>query len=139
MNKAYDLSRFILAQQRDFETAYSEIKSGRKRSHWMWYIFPQIDGLGHSPIAKQYAIKSLEEAQAYLENQYLGDNMQKICQALLECDNSDPNALMGYPDDLKLRSSMTLFAQAAPDNPIFKQVLDKFYEGNMDPQTLRYI
>lgn len=134
-----DLSRFIKAQQEDFEIAYNEIKSGRKRSHWMWYIFPQIDGLGHTSTAKYYAIKSLDEARAFLDDSYLSENMHKICQALLECESNDPNEVMGYPDDTKLRSSMTLFAEADPTDPLFIQVLDKFFDGQPDAQTKRLL
>ena len=135
--KSYDLHRFTEAHVDDFGKALAEIKQGRKQSHWMWYIFPQIDGLGHSDIAIHFAIKSLDEARAYIRDPYLGSHMQEICEALLAVHSNDPEYVMGYPDDLKLKSSMTLFAMADPDNPIYRMVLDKFFEGKMDDETLR--
>ena len=136
MMKVYDLDRFIKAQEQDYETALKEICQGRKRSHWIWYIFPQIAGLGLSSISKYYAIASMEEAKAYMENAYLRDHLLEISKALLALDSSDPGRVMGYPDDLKLRSSMTLFAEAAPEEPVFQEVLDKYFDGEKDQRTL---
>ena len=133
---SYDLSRFHAAQARDYDTALSEIRAGRKRSHWMWYIFPQIRGLGFSSTAQYYALSGLGEAKAYLADPVLRQRLLEISGALLELDSSDPSQVMGYPDDLKLRSSMTLFAQADPDCPVFPAVLRKFYHGSPDERTL---
>lgn len=136
MMKIYDLDRFIKAQEQDYETALKEIRQGRKRSHWIWYIFPQIAGLGLSSISQYYAIASMEEAKAYMENAYLRGHLLEISKALLALDSSDPGRVMGYPDDLKLRSSMTLFAEAAPEEPVFQEVLDKYFDGEKDQRTL---
>ena len=132
----YDLERFIVAQERDYATALKEIKSGYKRSHWMWYIFPQISGLGHSPIAKKYEIVDLGEAKAYIESAYLRNNLVEISRALLECGNDDVEDIMGFPDNFKLCSSMTLFEMVAPEIEEFGMVLDKFYAGNRDKRTI---
>lgn len=134
--KPYNLDRFVKAQEQDYETALKEIRQGCKRSHWIWYIFPQIAGLGLSFISQYYAIASMEEAKAYMENAYLRDHLLEISKALLALDSSDPGIVMGYPDDLKLRSSMTLFAEAAPEEPVFQEVLDKYFGGEKDQRTL---
>ena len=136
MKAMYDLSRFLKAQERDYDTALSEIRSGHKRSHWIWYIFPQVKGLGFSPTSEHYGIAGLEEAKAYMENETLRKHLIEISEALLALDSSDAGDVMGYPDDLKLRSSMTLFAEAAPDVEVFDKVLDKFYGGKKDQRTL---
>ena len=128
----YVLNRFVVAQERDYATALKEIKEGFKRTHWMWYIFPQIAGLGYSPMAKKYEIVDLGEAKAYMENPYLRDNLIGICKALLECENDDIEDIMGFPDNLKLCSSMTLFELAAPEVEVFKKVLDVYFEGKRD-------
>jgi len=132
----FNLDRFIKAQERDYSTALSEIKAGKKKSHWVWYIFPQIKGLGHSETAQYYSIQNADEARAYLDNEYLHHNLIEICTELLKLDTSDPLEVMGYPDNLKLCSSMTLFHWVEPDEEIFKQVLDKFYNGKLDTNTL---
>ena len=132
----YDLNRFIAAQERDYETALKEIKEGFKQSHWMWYIFPQISGLGHSPMAKKYEIVDLGEAKAYMENPYLRDNLIEICKALLECGNDDIEDIMGFPDHLKLCSCMTLFEMVTPEEEVFKKVLDVYFKGQRDKRTL---
>lgn len=134
-----DISRFISAQKRDYHQALTEIKAGRKRSHWIWYIFPQIDGLGYSSTARFYAIKDLDEARAFLSDPYLGRNLIEISEALLTLDCSDPSLVMGYPDDLKLCSSMTLFSIISEENSVFSRVLDKFYGGRKDGATLRIL
>ena len=131
----YDLNRFIVAQERDYATALKEIQEGFKRTHWMWYIFPQIAGLGHSPMAKKYEIVDLGEAKAYMENPYLRDNLIGICKALLECENDDIEDIMGFPDNLKLCSSMTLFELAAPEVEVFTRVLEVFFGGKRDMKT----
>lgn len=118
----YNLERFIKAQEFNYEIALNEIKNGKKVSHWIWYIFPQIDGLGHSSTAKYYAISCLDEAKAYLNNNILKFRLVEICEALLDLDNNDPIEVMGYIDAKKLKSSMTLFNEVSSNN-IFKQVL----------------
>ena len=133
-----DLSRFITAQERSYDTALREIKSGRKRTHWMWYIFPQIAGLGFSSTARFYAISSMQEARDYYAHPVLGKRLVEISEALLALDTNDAAAVMGYPDDLKLRSSMTLFL-AASGAAVFQKVLDKFYSGKPDSKTLRIL
>ena len=139
MEDRFNLQRFVKEQQNDYTTAYFELSQGRKRSHWMWWIFPQIIGLGMTATSKMYAIKSLEEAKAFLEHPYLGKNLREISEILLRLDSNDASAIFGYPDDLKLRSSMTLFSEAAPDEKVFQKVLDKFYGGAKDERTLDII
>ncbi|MBQ6465459.1 MAG: DUF1810 domain-containing protein [Oscillospiraceae bacterium] len=134
---SYDLSRFHRAQSRDYAEALAEIRAGRKRSHWIWYIFPQIQGLGFSSTSQFYAITDLGEAKAYLADPLLRERLLEISGALLELPSSDPSAVMGYPDDLKLKSSMTLFELADPDCPVFPAVLEKFYGGERDRRTIR--
>ncbi len=135
----YDLSRFLRAQKNDYETALAEIRAGRKRSHWIWYIFPQLKGLGFSSMADYYGIDGIGEAKAYMEDPVLSARLIEISEALLTLRSSDPGAVMGYPDDLKLRSSMTLFHAAAPEVPVFPQVLEKFFGGRGDEITLRLL
>jgi len=132
-----DLQRFKDAQHKDYETALAEVKAGRKRSHWMWYIFPQIAGLGSTEISKHYAIADLQEATDYLMDQELGHRLTEICRALLALDTHDAHAIFGSPDDLKLRSCMTLFDAVPATFPVFAQVLDKFYNGERDERTLQ--
>ena len=134
-----DITRFYDAQERDYEQALSELKAGRKRSHWIWYIFPQVQGLGFSSISKHYAIEDLKEARAYLADPVLGPRLLECCDALLGLSSSNAGAVMGYPDDLKLRSSMTLFALADPAEPAFRAVLDKFFDGKPDNKTLEIL
>ena len=136
MKDKYDLQRFIKEQQRTYSTAYVELSQGRKRSHWMWWIFPQVVGLGMTATSHKYSIKSMDEAKAFLGHPYLGKNIREISNVLLGLDANDASRVMGYPDDLKLRSSMTLFAEAAPDEKVFQKVLDKFYDGKKDERTL---
>lgn len=134
--KKYNLDRFIKAQKRDYETALNEIRQGYKRSHWIWYIFPQIAGLGFSPTSQYYSIASIKEAEAYMENAYLRAHLLEISEALLTLDSGDPGQVMGHPDDLKLKSSMTLFAEAAPEETVFQAVLDQYFGGGKDQRTL---
>lgn len=130
------VQRFIDAQKEIYDLALQEIKNGKKKSHYMWYIFPQIIGLGQSRTAQYYAIKSKQELADYWANDYLKNNLCEITQALFNLDNNNISSILGYPDDLKLKSSMTLF-YTYTKNPLFKQVLDKYYQGEMDNQTLR--
>ena len=131
-----DLSRFLKAQEYDYDQALREIRSGRKRSHWMWYIFPQIQGLGFSSTAQYYAIRDLEEAKEYLAHPVLGARLKEISSALLELEGLSASEIFGYPDDLKLRSSMTLFRLADLDCDIFEKVLEKYYDGKPDDRTV---
>ena len=133
------LDRFLKAQMRDYNVALSEIKSGHKRSHWIWYIFPQVKGLGFSSTSEYYGIDGLDEARKYMQNDTLKNRLIEISEALLGLDSSDASDVMGYPDDLKLRSSMTLFAEAAPEIEVFQKVLDKFFDGKKDEMTLKII
>ena len=128
------LDRFIKAQETDYAIALSEIKRGRKRSHWMWYIFPQIKGLGFSSTAQYYAIQNKKETEDYLAHPVLGKRLLEISEALLEIENNDAGRVFGYPDDMKLKSSMTLFYLVS-GNDIFKKVLDKFFDGKIDKRT----
>ena len=128
------LTRFIEAQYKDFEIALSEIKSGRKKSHWMWYIFPQFQGLGYSATARFYAISSLDEAVEFLNHPILGKRLLMVTSALLELEQSDPLDIFGSPDYMKLQSSMTLFSIVS-ENPIFDKVLQKFFNGAKDQKT----
>lgn len=139
MMNEFDLERFIKAQERDYETALEEIRRGRKRSHWIWYIFPQITGLGFSSMSQYYGIASIKEAKAYMENACLRDRLLEISEALLALESNDPGNVMGYPDDLKLCSSMTLFAEAAPEEKTFQAVLDKYFDGRKDQRTLQIL
>ncbi|WP_158827592.1 DUF1810 domain-containing protein [Mucilaginibacter lacusdianchii] len=136
---ASNLNRFIDAQERDYDTALSEIKNGRKRSHWMWYIFPQIQGLGLTDTSRYYAINDMAEAEAYLAHPVLGPRLIAISQALLKLPGSNATQVMGSPDDLKLRSSMTLFANVPGADSVFQAVLDKFNNGQQDTRTLQLI
>jgi uncharacterized protein (DUF1810 family) len=133
----YDLDRFINAQKDYYDTAYKEIKSGKKRSHWIWFIFPQIRGLGFSYDANYYGIKSKLEGLAYYNNDYLRNNLINITNALLE-NNNDIIDIVGYPDNLKIKSSMTLF-YSVTNNIIFKNVIDKFYNGEFDDLTIKIL
>ena len=133
---AYDLSRFLKAQEMDYSTALEEIKAGHKSSHWIWYIFPQLGALGFSPTAKFYGIADLNEARAYLEDNLLRNRLLTISQALLDLPGNDIDTIMGYPDNLKLCSSMTLFHLAEPDCEIFQKVLDKYFDGKPDEKTI---
>lgn len=133
---AYDLSRFLKAQERDYDTALAEIRAGRKTSHWIWYIFPQLGELGFSPTAKFYGIADLDEARAYLADNLLRTHLLEISQALLDLPSKDIDVIMGYPDNLKLCSSMTLFYLAEPSCEVFQKVLDKYFDGKPDEKTI---
>lgn len=136
MSESFKLERFMNAQDGAYDSALAELAEGEKRSHWIWFIFPQIAGLGHSSTAQFYAIRNLEEARAYLKHPTLGARLKACCEALLQQQGLSAHQIMGSPDDLKLRSSMTLFSVAAPEEAIFRQVLDKYYEGKKDSRTL---
>lgn len=135
----YNLKRFTEAQERDYELALSEIKNGRKRSHWIWYIFPQIKGLGFSDLSKFYAINRIEEAEAYLHDPLLSSRLIEISEALLQLPEHNATDIFGTPDDLKLKSSMTLFASVPGAPPVFQSVLDKFFDGLKDEKTLQIL
>lgn len=135
----YNLKRFKEAQKNDYETALEEIRSGMKQSHWIWYIFPQLRELGYSPTAKYYGIDGRGEAEAYIKDDVLRGRLIEISEALLALDCSDPLEVMGYPDNLKLRSCMTLFDYIAPEIDVFGRVLEKFYSGEKDEKTIELL
>jgi uncharacterized protein (DUF1810 family) len=135
----YDLGRFMQAQRGDFERALAEIAGGRKRSHWMWYVFPQLDGLAFSSTSKFYAIKSLDEARAYLAHPVLGPRLRQCAEAALGVEGRSATEVFGSPDDLKLRSCATLFACVSPPGSVFHRLLDKYYGGERDRKTLRLL
>ncbi len=135
----YNLNRFVQAQQDDYEQALSEIQSGWKRSHWMWYIFPQFDGLAFSSTSKHYAIKSVEEARAYLDHPVLGPRLLACAEAVVHIEGRSATAIFGSPDDLKLRSCATLFASVSPPGSVFHRLLDLYFGGEPDGKTLRLL
>lgn len=132
----YDLHRFIEAQNGIYEQALGELKTGRKRSHWMWFIFPQIAGLGTSPMAEKYAIRSAEEASAYLADPILGSRLLRCVESILAIKDRSAHDIMGSPDDLKLRSSMTLFSAISDHGSPFHKAIDHFYDGTFDDRTI---
>ena len=134
-----DLQRFKDAQHKDYETALAEVKAGRKRSHWMWYIFPQIAGLGFSETSRHYALKNLDEAQDYLNHPVLGGRLVEICTELLKLPTNNPTQIFGTPDDMKLRSCVTLFAALPNTYSVFQQVLAQFFNGEEDSATLKLL
>ena len=136
MNDSCSLQRFVEAQQPVYPQALAELQAGRKRSHWMWFVFPQIQGLGHSEMAHRYAISDAEQARAYLAHPLLGPRLQDCTRALLQHAGRSAREILGTPDDLKFRSSMTLFAAAADEPALFEQALETFFEGKPDRQTL---
>lgn len=135
----HDLGRFVRAQEDDYAQALSEIRSGRKRTHWMWYVFPQLDGLAMSSTSRHYAIKSLEEARAYLDHPVLGPRLSECAEAALRVEGRSATEVFGSPDDLKLRSCATLFALVSPPGSVFERLLAKFYRGQRDERTLRLL
>jgi uncharacterized protein (DUF1810 family) len=134
-----DLERFVAAQDAGgtYDQALAELRAGRKTSHWMWFVFPQIAGLGRSGMAQRYAIASLDEARAYLAHPVLGPRLRESAAALLDHSGTNAEAILGAIDAMKLRSSMTLFARAAPDEPVFADVLERYFGGVADEETLR--
>ncbi|TQN42067.1 uncharacterized protein (DUF1810 family) [Blastococcus colisei] len=131
----FDLQRFLDAQAHTYDQALAELRAGEKRTHWMWFVFPQIAGLGRSGMAQRFAISGVEEARAYLAHPTLGRRLVECATALTDLDTADPERVLGPVDAMKLRSSMTLFAHAAPDEPVFRQVLDHFFDGTEDDAT----
>ncbi len=132
----FDLERFVTAQDAMYETVLDELRSGRKTGHWIWFIFPQVAGLGSSPLSQHYAIGSLDEARAYLAHPLLGARLRECSGIVLETTGRAASEMFGSLDALKVRSCMTLFQRAAPDEPVFGQVLDRFYGGAADEATL---
>jgi uncharacterized protein (DUF1810 family) len=137
MAEGFDLQRFVDAQAPVYGRVCDELRSGGKRSHWMWFIFPQIAGLGHSPMAQRYAVSSLQEAGAYLEHPILGPRLRECTGLVLSVEGRSAREILGQPDDMKFRSCLTLFAHAAPDEPLFRGALDKFFGGEEDPLTVQ--
>jgi uncharacterized protein (DUF1810 family) len=131
----YDLQRFVDAQAHSYDEALAELRAGEKRTHWMWFVFPQVAGLGRSPTAQRFAISGLEEARAYLSHPVLGRRLVESARALAGLDTADPERVFGAVDARKLQSSMTLFALAAPDEPVFREVLDHYFDGTEDDAT----
>jgi len=138
-NDPFELRRFVEAQEGVYAQALAELKGGRKRSHWMWFVFPQFDGLGFSSTAKHYAIKSLDEARAYLAHPLLGPRLRECADALLTVEGRSATEILGSPDDLKLRSCATLFAQITPNDSPFAQLLRKYYQNQPDAKTLQLL
>jgi uncharacterized protein (DUF1810 family) len=132
----FDLDRFVEAQAHNYDDALAELRRGRKTSHWMWYVFPQVAGLGSSPMAQKYAISSLAEARAYVAHPVLGPRLRECATSLIGLATIDPVEVLGSIDALKLRSSMTLFDRAAPEEPVFARVLDQYYDGSPDEATI---
>jgi uncharacterized protein (DUF1810 family) len=135
----HDLARFVRAQADSYDTALAEVRAGRKRSHWMWYVLPQLDGLGSSPPARLYAIKSAAEAAAYLAHPVLGPRLVAVAEAALGVEGKSAAEVFGSPDDLKLRSCATLFAHVSPAGSVFHRLLDRYFPGGPDAATLRLL
>ena len=135
----YDLERFVRAQENDYEQALSEITNGKKRTHWMWYIFPQIDGLAFSSTSKRYSIKCLEEAKAYLDHPVLGPRLLECAEAVVRVESRSAKQIFGFPDDLKLKSCATLFACVLPPSSVFDRLLEKYYQGGRDGKTFQLL
>jgi uncharacterized protein (DUF1810 family) len=136
MTDEFDLQRFVDAQAPVYHTVVAELRAGAKRSHWIWFVFPQLEGLGRSPTAARFAISSLAEARAYLDHAVLGPRLRECARLVNAIDGRSVDQIFGWPDNLKVRSSMTLFATATADNAEFIHLLDKFYGGEQDPETL---
>jgi uncharacterized protein (DUF1810 family) len=135
----FNLQRFLDAQEHVYARALAEIRAGRKETHWMWFIFPQLDGLGFSETAERYAITSLDEARAYLAHPTLGPRLIEVAEAALSVTSSSARSVFGTPDDLKLRSCATLFAEASQSGSVFERLLAKYYRGQRDEKTLRLL
>ena len=135
----YELSRFVRAQKHVYADALSEITNGRKRTHWMWFVFPQLAGLGVSATSQRYAIATVDEARAYLDHPILGPRLLECSESLLRVEGRSATAILGTPDDLKLRSCATLFASVSAPGSVFDRVLEKYYGGARDPKTLRLL
>lgn len=132
----HDLGRFVAAQAPVYDQVLEELRGGRKRSHWMWFVFPQLQGLGASAMAQRYGIASLDEARAYLAHPVLGPRLRECCELMLAVPQKSAHDILGSPDDLKFRSCLTLFALAAPGEPLFRDGLDRFYAGQPDSRTI---
>lgn len=135
LNDPYDLDRFVQAQRHCYEQALAEIRAGRKRTHWMWYFFPQLAGLGRSPAAQKYAITGIEEAEAYLQHPMLGLRLAECAEAVLAVEGRSSHDIFGSPDDRKLRSSATLFAIVSPPESVFHRLIDRYFHGEPDSRT----
>jgi uncharacterized protein (DUF1810 family) len=135
----FDLQRFVDAQDRVYDTVLDELRNGAKHTHWIWFVFPQLRGLGRSATATHYGISSRDEARAYLAHAVLGPRLRECARMVAAVDGRSVAEIFGWPDDLKVRSSMTLFARAADDNADFLAVLDKFYNGEQDPVTIELL
>ncbi len=133
----HDLNRFVEAQARDYNQALAEIKAGRKRSHWIWYVLPQIDGLGFSAMSRRYAIKSIDEATAYLSHPVLGPRLVETCESALAVQGKSAHDIFGSPDDMKLKSCATLFASVSPPGSVFERLLERYFQGERDGKTLK--
>jgi uncharacterized protein (DUF1810 family) len=136
MPDSFDLSRFVTAQEPLMPRVLQELRAGQKRSHWMWFVFPQLAGLGRSPMAQRYAIGSLAEAQAYLAHPVLGPRLIACTEAANAVEGRSVHAIFGSPDDMKFRSSMTLFARADPGQTVFRTALERYFDGAEDPRTV---
>jgi len=139
LSDPFDLSRFVVAQENSWPAALDELRAGNKRSHWMWYVFPQVAGLGASAMAQRYAIQSRAEAEAFLAHPILGRRLEECVEALLGVEGRSAEQIMGFPDFLKLCSSMTLFAEVAPPGSVFERVLGKYYGGAKDGKTIGFL
>jgi uncharacterized protein (DUF1810 family) len=139
MDDPYDLKRFVVAQDEVYAQVLDELRDGRKRSHWMWFVFPQIQGLGESTMAQRFAISSLAEAEAYLRHPVLGERLRESTRLVNLVEGRSIKEIFGYPDYLKFRSSISLFARATRDNEVFLGALRKYFDGEPDPQTLQRI
>lgn len=135
----FNLNRFVIAQEKVYDTALSELRNGEKLTHWMWFIFPQIEGLGITPTSKYYAIKNLEEARQYLHHPVLGARLLECAEAVLAVQGSSASDIFGYPDYLKLKSSMTLFSSVADTDSVFVHILDKYFNGERDMKTVELL
>jgi uncharacterized protein (DUF1810 family) len=133
----YDLDRFVQAQNGVYDQALAEIRSGRKQTHWMWFVFPQLAGLGSSPMARTYAMQNLDEAREYLKHPLLGARLRECAEAVVSVSGKSAHEIFGSPDDLKLRSCATLFARVSPENSVFHRIIRQYYRGEPDEKTIR--
>jgi uncharacterized protein (DUF1810 family) len=138
-NDQHDLARFVDAQAGDYDQALAEIRRGRKTSHWMWYVFPQIDGLGFSSMSRRYSIKSVAEARAYLDHPLLGPRLVECSEAAMSVEGRSASEIFGSPDDMKLKSCATLFASVTPPDSVFARLLDRYFKGERDGKTLQLL
>lgn len=139
MNDPHNLKRFVEAQNPVYDRVCAELRSGQKTGHWMWFIFPQLRGLGRSHLAEKYGISSREEASAYLQHPILGQRLRECTRLVNSVEGRSVEKIFGYPDDLKFRSSMSLLANVAPEDQIFKDALEKYFDGELDPLTLQLL